>query len=387
MENVDIRSLKAFPIATSIDAHIASLAIKNNDDYPGLSEQKRTDIITIVLELGTNIIKYAGSGKILLRTISINKREAIEILAVDQGPGIQNIDQAMEDHFSTGKTLGLGLGLVKRLSHQMQLSTPDGGGTRVSAVIWCDDARPESTGVAAQARQKELSAGGLKQASAQPDQALLISTLEHNRPCLHEPISGDTLLTLDQGVLAIRVVLDGTGHGRDASLISAKAAAAIRRSFKQQIDPIDAAIWNEPESSVEVIQTLMIQAFWAGHDSIQGSRGAAIGMAVIDRQRHQLHFLGLGNTRLMEMGYKGWEAISRDGQLGVTKKQPVIQRFPLHRKDLIVQTSDGVRSNAIRTLRPRRSGIQLNPEKTMTNLVAGASFADDVSLLITQCHG
>ena len=78
-------------------------------------------IATATSELARNIIKYAGMGEILIREAADDRGVGIEIVARDRGPGIADVDTAMEDHFSSGGTLGLGLlplrplGLVSRV--------------------------------------------------------------------------------------------------------------------------------------------------------------------------------------------------------------------------------------------------------------------------------
>lgn len=102
----------------------------------GFAEAPCQMISTAVSELVRNILKYAGNGDIRLRMISRPGEQGIEIQATDRGPGIEDCEAAMSDHFSTGGTLGLGLPAVKRMMDEFSLESNPGEGTRVTAVKW-----------------------------------------------------------------------------------------------------------------------------------------------------------------------------------------------------------------------------------------------------------
>lgn len=379
-----IQRFRAYGIRRMIDVRVAAAAIQREDLFPAIDSQIRHDLSTIVLELGTNIVKYAGSGRILLRSFSSEASEGIEVLAIDEGPGISNLAQAMEDHFTTGRTLGLGLGSVRRLASEFELECPESGGTRVRALRWWQ-AVPASAGGSARAVHPVVSSRlQAPQAAAAP--MLQLSTIERNRPALHEPQSGDGVLVVDHGHLGVRVVLDGTGHGPVAHRIACQAAAAIREDLEQQLAdmPLDG------DGSLVISETgiiaLMLSATNAAHTRIRGSRGAALGLAVFDRCCRRVHFLGIGNTRILLLGLRGWEGVSRDGQLGVAFKKPVINHFPLEPGDVVLQASDGIRTATLRSMRPRRRGVAIDLEQVAGELLTRTTLADDVSLLLTRCH-
>lgn len=93
-------------------------------------------IATAVSELARNILKYAGEGEIWLRQVEGRRGRGIEIEAVDEGPGIEDLEAAMRDHASTGGTLGLGLPGVERMMDEFSLDSTPGRGTRVTARKW-----------------------------------------------------------------------------------------------------------------------------------------------------------------------------------------------------------------------------------------------------------
>src|SRR5262245_59650401 len=87
----------------------------------------------VVTEAASNIIKHAQQGRLIIRTIPVN---GIEILAVDNGPGINNMTRAMEDGFSTANSKGIGLGAIARLATSFSIYSAPGIGTALLMKLW-----------------------------------------------------------------------------------------------------------------------------------------------------------------------------------------------------------------------------------------------------------
>ena len=102
----------------------------------GMSLINQTKLITAASELVRNMLKYANGGKITLEIISKNGQSGIRLTFEDQGPGIKDINLAMKDGFSTGKSLGLGLPGTKRLVNEFDLKSVPGEGTTVTIIHW-----------------------------------------------------------------------------------------------------------------------------------------------------------------------------------------------------------------------------------------------------------
>lgn len=102
----------------------------------GLSNIAVQQVATVTSELARNILKYAGHGRIQLEMLEGASRRGIRVVAVDWGPGIDDIEQAMGDHYSTGGTLGLGLSGAKRMMDELTISSEPGNGTRVEVTKW-----------------------------------------------------------------------------------------------------------------------------------------------------------------------------------------------------------------------------------------------------------
>ena len=102
----------------------------------GLSSVGAQQVATVTSELARNILKYAGRGQIELEGLEHRGRKGVRLIASDSGPGIEDIEQAMAEHYSTGGTLGLGLSGAKRMMDDFTLTSQPGQGTRVEAVKW-----------------------------------------------------------------------------------------------------------------------------------------------------------------------------------------------------------------------------------------------------------
>jgi serine/threonine-protein kinase RsbT len=99
----------------------------------GTVEQCR--IATAISELTRNIIRYAGYGKVIIKVIN-RRRKGIEITCSDEGPGIPDIEIAMQDGFSTNRGLGSGLPGTKRLMDEFEIKSEVDNGTTVVIRKW-----------------------------------------------------------------------------------------------------------------------------------------------------------------------------------------------------------------------------------------------------------
>ena len=103
----------------------------------GFDETNQVLIATAASELATNIVKYAKEGEVILKMVRRDRQLGIEIIARDDGPGIRDIEQVMQDNFSTSKgSLGLGLPSVQRIMDEFKIESQPGHGTIVSALKW-----------------------------------------------------------------------------------------------------------------------------------------------------------------------------------------------------------------------------------------------------------
>ncbi len=102
----------------------------------GFSGSDLTLIATAISEIARNIIIYAERGEIVLSIAQRGGKRGIVVVAHDDGPGIADIEQAMRDGYSTGKSLGLGLPGARRLMDEFEIVSELGKGTTVTMKKW-----------------------------------------------------------------------------------------------------------------------------------------------------------------------------------------------------------------------------------------------------------
>jgi serine/threonine-protein kinase RsbT len=102
----------------------------------GLVNQTR--LITAASELVRNMLKYGGGGQVLLEIVSGSKGNGIRLTFSDKGPGIPDVQQAMKDGYTTGKSLGMGLPGAKRLVNEFSIASEVGKGTSVTILKWAN---------------------------------------------------------------------------------------------------------------------------------------------------------------------------------------------------------------------------------------------------------
>lgn len=102
----------------------------------GFSGSDLTIIATAISEVARNILEYAGNGEIKVSLVQQGSKVGIAVIAKDEGPGIRDIAQAMQDGFSTGRGLGLGLPGTRRLMDEFDIVSKVGKGTTVTLKKW-----------------------------------------------------------------------------------------------------------------------------------------------------------------------------------------------------------------------------------------------------------
>lgn len=95
-----------------------------------------TVIASAISELARNIFSYAGRGEIVVGIVERNGRRGVRIVARDEGPGIRDVDLALQDGYSTSGSLGLGLPGVRRLVDEFEIRTQPDAGTEITLRKW-----------------------------------------------------------------------------------------------------------------------------------------------------------------------------------------------------------------------------------------------------------
>ncbi|ADB51857.1 ATP-binding protein [Conexibacter woesei] len=123
-------------IASDDDVVAARQAGRRLAESLGLATTDLTLVATAISEVARNITAYAGSGEIVVRRVELRGRSGIEVVARDEGPGIDDIERALQDGYTTGGGLGLGLPGARRLMDDFAISSRVGAGTTVTMTKW-----------------------------------------------------------------------------------------------------------------------------------------------------------------------------------------------------------------------------------------------------------
>jgi serine/threonine-protein kinase RsbT len=110
--------------------------VKEHATKIGMGLVNQTKLITAASELVRNMLKYGNGGEAKIEIITKGSENGVRLTFTDKGPGIKDISKAMQDGYSTGKSLGLGLPGAKRLVSEFDIKSNPGDGTTVTIIKW-----------------------------------------------------------------------------------------------------------------------------------------------------------------------------------------------------------------------------------------------------------
>lgn len=260
-----------------------------------LGEEPSGRAAIVATELANNLLRHAREGRLLARPRRDGPLPMLELLAVDAGPGMADVERCLRDGYSTAGTAGEGLGAVRRLSQEFDILSVEGGGTVVLSRIRAPGPVPRTP-------------------------------LRLGAVCLPMPgetESGDGWAWRPEADGGTLLVFDGLGHGEAAAEAAARACGAFLDSTVQ-----------EP---AEALQAL--------HRAVAGTRGGAAALARIDLAAGRLHYAGIGNI--------GGAILGRDARRGLASHNGIVgsivgraQGFTYDWSDgdVLVMHSDGIQS-------------------------------------------
>jgi anti-sigma regulatory factor (Ser/Thr protein kinase) len=279
----------------------ARRAVRDLAEQAGLQSDLLAKLDLVSTELATNLAKHAaGGGELLFFDASKGESKAVQLLSVDRGPGIADIEDVFIDGNSSKGTLGAGLGSIKRLSDSCEFSSTLGKGT----VVLCT-----------------ISQAPKRNSIEQTLEVAAIST-----PHFAETNSGDGVSISYSDDATSILVVDGLGHGNEA----AHAAEIAARIFGES--PFDS-----PASLVDRI-----------HNNLVGTRGIAMALVQIDRLLDKLTFIGVGNiTGRVYTRYASKGCVSVQGIVG--GRMPSAKEFCYDWEPgaSLLLYSDGIKSAAV----------------------------------------
>ncbi len=127
---------ETLPIGSGEDVVRVRQAVRLRCVEAGFSLVDQTKMVTAASELARNTLDHGGGGSVSIETIHLSNRKGVRLTFQDNGPGIADIARALQDGFTTGSGLGLGLGGAKRLTNDFSIESAPGRGTRIMIARW-----------------------------------------------------------------------------------------------------------------------------------------------------------------------------------------------------------------------------------------------------------
>jgi anti-sigma regulatory factor (Ser/Thr protein kinase) len=313
----------------------------------GFAETIAGQVAIVTMEAGTNILKHAGSGEILLQTTDSGGDNAIvrlELFSLDKGPGMRDLDGCLEDGYTTGSSPGTGLGAIRRLSNQSDFYSASGQGTAILARWFV--ALPVAFKPTTQQQGEPLLHAGA------------VNVSKHG-----ESFCGDSWAIEQTDELSTILLADGLGHGYDANLASMEAVRILRANREQP-----------PALLIDLV-----------HRALRGLRGAAVSIAQIDRNRGKLTFSGLGNVsgQIYSSERRVQHLISVNGTAGHQSARIKEFSYPWPSDGILIMYSDGLSTGA--SLDPHPGLCRHDP-----SLIAGVLYRqysrgnDDATVVVVK---
>lgn len=263
-------------------------------------------IAIVVNELANNLIYHSKEGGFLIvRELDEDGAYGLEILSIDRGPGMMNIQKCLQDGYSTRGSAGTGLGAVQRLSTFFDIYSEIGKGTAILFQL--------------KYPRKNLDSVELNQNQVQVQANFGVVCL----PMPGEQVCGDTWAVETFPNATKIMVADGLGHGPEAF----KAANICQRIFH-----------DFKKSEFKNIITEM-------HTSLKSLRGAAVSMAEFNYDQRKISYIGVGNiSGIVCSKEKVHRMISHGGTVGYMSPRMQEFVFDLELNSLLILYSDGIHS-------------------------------------------
>jgi serine/threonine-protein kinase RsbT len=134
---------QVLPVVTPNDIIVVRRAGRELAEKLGFSGTDVTLVATAISEVLRNIVEHAGGGTVTLAIVRERGREGILVIADDGGPGIEDLELAMSDGWSSNGSMGMGLPGARRLVDEFHLRSAPGEGTTIRMVKWAP--QPETT--------------------------------------------------------------------------------------------------------------------------------------------------------------------------------------------------------------------------------------------------
>lgn len=133
---MNVEASETMPVRSSEDIVRVRQRVRERAVALGFSLVEQTKIVTAASEIARNTVDHGGGGEVRLEALRAGLRRGLRLVFTDQGPGIPDVQRALQDGFTTGGGLGLGLSGAKRLSNEFDVQSAPGRGTMVMIARW-----------------------------------------------------------------------------------------------------------------------------------------------------------------------------------------------------------------------------------------------------------
>lgn len=328
----------AIPVSEPGQVGEARRALTRLATDAGLSADDCARIGLIATELGTNLVKHARHGELLARTRLNEGGPGVVIHSIDRGPGMRNLQECMQDGFSSAGSSGIGLGTLRRQADTLDIYTLEKTGTVIAITV--------GVGNAPRPRLHPLEIG------------LIIA------PAPGEILCGDAIVVTRHNHATTFTAVDGLGHGPNAADAACEAVRIAREH--------PAA---EPGQLLALI-----------HSALRKTRGAAVAIARIDSQSRLLSFCGVGNIAAALVRHGGSKTLpASNGIVGHIMPRTESITLPWSGKELLVMHSDGLHAHSATYSQP---GLLVRPASLIAGMLYGQQKRgrDDASVLVVREH-
>lgn len=265
------------------------------------SEQQRANIDVVVSEITSNLVKHAGNGELLyrIRTQPNASSDALDIISIDNGPGMADPVKMMQDGVSTTGTLGQGLGAINRLSNKTQIFSIQKWGTVLYSSVGCET-----------------------QSHVHKTTDIDVRAITINKP--REIVCGDGYRFRKTESGAIVFFGDGLGHGTQAKEAIDRAGDFFMRT--------------EEHEPVNILRQM--------HERIKNTRGLVGVVADFNANDHEWNIAGVGNISVrLYTGSQYHSYMSYNGSVGLAMpKSMKASTYVADRNQRLIMCSDGIHS-------------------------------------------
>lgn len=299
----------------------------------GFSETDVGRTALVASELATNLIKHGGGGELLIGHYDDPTGNGIELISLDKGSGIADLQSCLRDGYSSAGTAGHGLGAIRRQSQGMEVVSWPGLGTAVLARLSIEKTAADSGRHA-------------------PWGSVCVALRG-------EEVCGDMCAVLDTPMGRTLIVADGLGHGSAAAIAATEAIRLFQR--------------HQSGSVAEILDYL--------HAGLRATRGAAVAVARFHPEQGKVAYGGIGNIAGVVATSTGTRRmVSLNGTAGHVARK--VQTFDYPYDDgVVVMCSDGLATNW--SLERYPGLLQAHPSLVAAVLYRDfARSRDDVAVLV-----